>query len=235
LLSTTENALAKFDLYYGGAAGHGTSKFNLGVEGSWSMRETVTRYSQAPATQAFQNEAQEQGNQAQWRHDKIAAEARRLGIDPADKSTNELIKLIHARWEEDPSARRPVFNPDHELTILELVNPERVMARGKDTHVIEAEDGDITMTALFTLVFWNVGGLAPGYDKAVMSVRVDSNHSDYNEEYTVEGNFSGGPNGTLDMDGETLSVVDGNKLVHPDGTYAISNPSAFAYWPTEFR
>ena len=169
LISTTENALAKFDLYYGGAMGKGINNFNVGMEGSWSMRETVTRYSQAPATEAFANEETEQANQAEWRRDKIAAEATRLGLDPTGKTTNELIKLIHARWEADPSVRQPVFNPDHELTILELVKPERVVVHGTDSLVVE----DFSLNSAFTLVFWNVGAMAPGYEKVVMSVKTD--------------------------------------------------------------
>ncbi len=51
-------------------------------------------------------------HQAQWRRDKIEAEAIRLGIKPGDKTNRQLIADIQAAWNANPGQRRPIFrNP----------------------------------------------------------------------------------------------------------------------------
>jgi len=50
--------------------------------------------------------------QAQWRRDKIEAEAVRLGIKPGEKTNQQLINEIRSVWNANPDLQRPIFrNP----------------------------------------------------------------------------------------------------------------------------
>jgi hypothetical protein len=217
-----DDILSKFDFYYGGALGK-----TVGVESSWSVRESWTRYANRPATEALENERKELVNQANWRYSKIAEEAARLGIDPEGKSANELIAEIHGKWRENPATRRPVFNPDHNLTILDVLEPKRVVMQGRD--VVRVSDNEVVTTDI-VLVFWNVGELAPGYGEVMMSTRsVSSKGWQNNDE--VWGKFSGGPGGKIRIADTELSLQDGKAINHDGVNLVVRDPAAFANWP----
>lgn len=217
-----DDILSKFDFYYGGALGS-----TVGVESSWSVRESWTRYANRPAAEALENQQKELANQANWRYSKIAEEASRLGIDPEGKSANELIAEIHGKWRENPATRRPVFNPDHSLTILDVLEPKRVVTHGR--HVVRVSDNEIVTTDI-VLVFWNVGELAPGYGEVIMSTRSVSSKGWQNDD-EVWGKFSGGPNGKIRIADTELSLEDGKTINHDGVSLVVRDSAAFAHWP----
>ncbi len=119
--------------------------------------------------------------------------------------------------------------------ILSLVAPVQITAMGVERTDASAGEFRNIVTSTFTLRFWNVGALAPGYERATMTVKSVASLNGAEETTTCGGTFSGGPNGSfhLTCDGEarSLRLVGGAQVSTGGPTLAVSNPQAFANWP----
>jgi hypothetical protein len=109
ILSLTEQFLARFDFYVGGAAGAGNTSINTGIEVTYSLRDANTEVQFREMFQSFDRLARAQDRYAQWRKKKVDAEARRVGADPTGKNFNQVMKAIKARYALYPSLERKVF------------------------------------------------------------------------------------------------------------------------------
>lgn len=113
IVRNVENLVAKMDFYVGGAAGVKTDApggaVTVGPEVSWNLRERYTNLIFNDMYSAMDRLEKEQSNQKEWRRKKIVNEARHLGIDPTDKTNQQLINEIHQVWKKHPGKRRRVF------------------------------------------------------------------------------------------------------------------------------
>lgn len=143
----------------------------------------------------------------------------------------------------DESKEADIDEPE-ELTepgdgsILDYVNPIKLTAKGYSKDDMSSGDYKNIVTNNFTMTFWNVGSMAPGYENASIKIKSEfSGHSDVVEN-TFKGVFSGGPNGTftMNLEGETYiwKLVNGSYLVAQDTKLNVTNPGAFKNWPRNF-
>lgn len=109
ILYYTEQFLARFDIYHGGATGPGSKSVNTGIEITCSWRDTLTYLHFAKMYVALRRLAEAQDRYAKWRKDKVDAEARRVGVDPTGKDFNQVMKEIKARYAADASLERKIF------------------------------------------------------------------------------------------------------------------------------
>ena len=138
-----------------------------------------------------------------------------------DNSGDETVAAPILDQEEDNSGDEAVAAP-----ILQKVTPIKVMVTGsKDFGGWHSE---------YTLTFWNVGSLAPGYEgaslKETLTTDKDIIHKSHN------GRFSGGPNGIIILDGQYIyTLVNGSSMDAGYGvTMTVNNPEAFKNWPEGF-
>jgi hypothetical protein len=76
------------------------------------VRSAWTDWLFSDMNEAYDNLHSQLDHQAQWRRDKIEAEAIRLGIKPGDKNKQQLNKDKQASWNANPGQQRPIFrNP----------------------------------------------------------------------------------------------------------------------------
>lgn len=141
-------------------------------------------------------------------------------------------------FEESETTEIEEFAEDGDGSILGYVNPVKLTAKGYSEDDMGSGDYKNIVTNTFTITFWNVGSMAPGYENASIKIKSEfSGHSDV-VETTYMGVFSGGPNGTFTMnfEGETLiwKLLNGSHIIAVDVKLNVTNPDAFKNWPRNF-
>lgn len=163
---------------------------------------------------------------------KLTDEADKWGDDKKDNEDDEDeeeegeedIKKDEEQIEEPSTAQQ--------YKILEFVTPQKVTAAGTLSVPTPGPKGKMDMVTVRVLItFWNVGRLGGGqYSGATMKYRASSHGAI--ESRTMNGTFSGGPNGVIDLEDVSLKVSGGAKVTIPEmGTVPLLNPGAFADWP----
>jgi hypothetical protein len=154
---------------------------------------------------------------------------------PEEKPENEVPELEtveEEKVEEEKSASEPQ-TPAGEPDILKYVTPQKVVASGTVEVEAPGQDGKMEKTKVRVLItFWNVGAQGgSGYGAAVFKYR--SSHIAIGSN-SMDGTFTGGPNGSIKLEEADLIVNGGTSVTIPDmGTVPIQNPDAFAGWPRE--
>ncbi len=139
--------------------------------------------------------------------------------------------------DEDDDDEAPTDEPDVVPGILDRVAARRITLNF--SHDIDASHGEFhnIVTCSFSISFWNVGALAPGYGGATMKGRCVASLNGVSSETSSSGSFTGGPNGTLRYsDGETsaeLKLEGGRTISIPDVGTRNLPADAFADWPKD--
>lgn len=131
-----------------------------------------------------------------------------------------------------PVAKKPAPKEEPKsapsAAILDKVDPVKVTATWTIT---DDSDGNV-MTETFVFSFWNVGAKAPGYSDAKVTQTFTDDGSVETE--TLNGTFSGGPNGTFDFGKQQLRLQGGAVIHFEGGKATVNNPEAFRNWPKGF-
>lgn len=124
LVRGLENMLANLDFYGGGAVntmevglpGTDGGKLQVGVEASWKLKDRYSNWLFSDMNQALDDLLD---NQKQWevqRHDYIAREADRFGIDARCFSAGEAIRLTHDAYAQQKATDPGLAAPFQSIT-----------------------------------------------------------------------------------------------------------------------
>ncbi len=113
----------------------------------------------------------------------------------------------------------PLMSTADATTLPDHIEPIRVTAEWREEDVFAR------------ISFWNVGGLKPGYEAAIIEEYFPFGDGPH-EISRWEGTFSGGPDGIFTSDGWTTRLVNGEYIMAYDGDVKlmVRNPEAFDNW-----
>lgn len=180
-----------------------------------------------------------------------AEEAHKAYVAPEIYKKADALRVARAKGEKYGEKMKrgpqddPPADPDEPPTdpgaktgdaLLQRVSPQLVRAVGKTVEDASANGIANTVTTTFSLQFFNVGALAPGYAKAILVVTAVSSLNGATDKQRCVGRFSGGPDGGFRMRCEdglvTFRLVGGQRVLLDAGVSAtVDNPGAFADWP----
>jgi hypothetical protein len=177
---------------------------------------------------------------------RVRGKGPRLGKDPDAPDTDELDeeneeieppKDEPEEEEEEPADELGEPEPPEGETpdILKVVKPMQVRASGSIQEDYSSGEFKNIVTTTATLSFYNVGALAPGYGKAVITYRAVASINNSETQWHCSGTFSGGPTGTFHLacegDAFTIRLLNGTVAKHGPFKLTVENPGAFANWP----
>lgn len=138
--------------------------------------------------------------------------------------------------EEPPSTPAPA-----KPGILAFVTPTKLTAAGTVKEDYSSEEFANIVTTQFSMEFWNVGAMAPGYGTATLAFTATASLNGSTLKGGCSGTFSGGPNGTFSLQCEggpaVLRLKDGQVVTLPQskgwggGKLQVRGSGAFADWP----
>jgi hypothetical protein len=140
--------------------------------------------------------------------------------------------------DDENSDEKVADSPTPTPGILDIVTPVRVSFTWRQETDASAGEFKNTIICSGRATFWNVGALAPGYEKVEWTGECTTTMSGGKDPIRGSGTFSGGPDGTLKVvnAGETIAIpiVGGRVAVVPEiGECALSPANAFANWPAK--
>jgi hypothetical protein len=124
------------------------------------------------------------------------------------------------------------------FSLLESIEIKKITAHTTRSFPVDEEGEKFIVTITMTISFWNVGEMIDGHHEAKSVTVFSSSLTGESYSRSMEGRFTGGPNGRFSFQGENgtinFKLVKGQIIETGDpeiGRLKVSDPAGFYDWP----